>query len=119
LTHVRLWKIPWGHDESFNFFVMQGGLENEALGDRRLEELFQTGGKESLLSKHIQAVQVLDPVARNLLQEILSPNPRNRPEVDEIINHPVESQRNLYRCIAIKGDAVESEIFCVTMLKLR
>jgi serine/threonine protein kinase len=88
LTGMRFWDFPLEGDENFNFFVLHGGLENEALGNRRLEELIQIGGEESFLSRCIQAVQVLDPVARNLLQALLSPDPQNRPELDEIINHP-------------------------------
>ena len=89
--HEVLWDIdfllPWVLDESYLFFIIQRGLENEALCDRRLEELFRHGGEETLLSRLIQVVQELDPVARKLLQQLLSPNPQNRPEVDEIINH--------------------------------
>jgi serine/threonine protein kinase len=88
LTGFRLYEIPSQEDVLYTFFILQGGLGDENLCDRRLEELFQNGGEELGLGQRIQAVQVLDPVARELLTLVLNPNPRNRPDVDAVLTHP-------------------------------
>jgi serine/threonine protein kinase len=93
LTGLRLWERPREDDIFYRFFILQRGLWDRELCDQcleelRLEELLRDGGKRSLPSILIQAVQAVDPEARNLLQKLWSPDPRDRPEVDEIINHP-------------------------------
>jgi serine/threonine protein kinase len=88
LTGLRLYNLPIQEDVLFDFFIIHGGLEDEGLCDRTLEELFRNGGESCPLSHRIQAVQVLNPVARNLLKQLLNPNPQDRPEVEEILNHP-------------------------------
>jgi hypothetical protein len=79
--------MPTEADASYKFFILQGGLGDENLCERTWEELVQNGGDRSELGERIQAVQVLDPVARDLLTLILNPDPGNRPDVDEVLTH--------------------------------
>jgi serine/threonine protein kinase len=88
LTGLRLYYVPTEADALYTFFILQGGLGDENLRDGRLEELLQNGGQELDLIQRIQAVQVLDPVATELLTFVLNPNPRNRPDVDAVLTHP-------------------------------
>jgi serine/threonine protein kinase len=87
LTGFRLYYMPTEADALYKFFILQGGLRDENLCDRTWEELVQNGGERSELGERIQAVQVLDPVARELLTLILNPDPGNRPDVDAVLTH--------------------------------
>jgi serine/threonine protein kinase len=88
LTGLRLYELPSQEDVLYDFFIIQGGLWDEGLCDRTLEELDGNRGEAYHLIKRIEAVRDMNPLARNLLKQLLNPNPQDRPEVEEILNHP-------------------------------
>jgi serine/threonine protein kinase len=75
LTGLQLYYIPTEADALYMRFILQGGLGDENFFDRTWEELVQNGGEGSLLGERIQAAQVLDPVAIELLTLVPNPNP--------------------------------------------
>jgi len=87
LTGLRLYSIPHDTDRCYEFFITGGGLWNEDLCERTLEEFLAQNAQNDLRMR-IQAVQVLSREERKFLAWLLQPDPLNRPSLQQILQHP-------------------------------
>lgn len=85
LTGMPFYEYPT--DKSFLFFIQAGGMNNEERCNIVLDELLHQNDTSGLVPM-IQAVQVLTPVVRDLLSKLLQMDPANRPNLEEILQHP-------------------------------
>lgn len=86
LTGSRLYHLP--SDRSFAVFILSHGLENPAYCEQMLQQVLQENPNDAELLPRLQAAQVLEPVARDLLAKMLQLDPNHRPTLEEILQHP-------------------------------
>lgn len=85
-TGWRFAGIPLAElDRCYEFFIIERGLSDEVRCNQTLQEY---GPNRDDFYYRILAMQQLDAQARDLLQWLMEEDPEERPDVNEILDHP-------------------------------